>query len=380
VGRRALDFRGVAGPRSDHGVTVQPGRPGADAYRGADRFQPTSGVLVRLLSARAAILTAALAASLCGAPGASAASRVVYSDPVWWPLHDEVKVDCTLHNPGCAKHHSFWGVDVVPTGQHQGEPNKISHAGVYAMGAGIAHIGEAHGKTCGAGGSTNFGTWVWIDHGGGVISRYGHFSALAVREGQAVAAGTRLGTVGTTGKNSNCDVAYTDIMLRKPGTLGPSVEFGTKGVGSPDGALFACNQTARQVWPAAVVRGVSRWDLVPATTIIPAAGSACLPSAGTTPATATKVKLTRAGSKKLTASWAVAASRADTVRVELAEYHPSTKAWDAPHHERWVNVAPGTTKTTFRNLVSGHRYRVRVWQHNAAGWSAPSAWVTVTAS
>lgn len=335
---------------------------------------------MRLLSARAAILTAALAASLCGAPGASAASRVVYSDPVWWPLHDEVKVDCTLHNPGCAKHHSFWGVDVVPTGQHQGEPNKISHAGVYAMGAGIAHIGEAHGKTCGAGGSTNFGTWVWIDHGGGVISRYGHFSALAVREGQAVAAGTRLGNVGTTGKNSNCDVAYTDIMLRKPGTLGPSVEFGTKGVGSPDGALFACNQTARQVWPAAVVRGVSRWDLVPATTIIPAAGSACLPSAGTTPATATKVKLTRAGSKKLTASWAVAASRADTVRVELAEYHPSTKAWDAPHHERWVNVAPGTTKTTFRNLVSGHRYRVRVWQHNAAGWSAPSAWVTVTAS
>jgi hypothetical protein len=338
-------------------------------------------VLVRLLPARAALLTAVLAASLCGAPGASAAARVVYSDPVWWPLHDEVKVDCTLHNPGCAKHHSFWGVDVVPTGQHQGEPNKTSHAGVYAMGAGIAHIGEAHGKTCGAGGSTDFGTWVWIDHGGGVISRYGHFSAIAIREGQAVAAGSRLGSVGTTGKNSNCDVAYTDIMLRKPGTLGPSVEFSTKGVGAPDGALFACNRTGRQVWPAAVVPGVSRWDLVPAKTVIPATGATCLPGAAATPAAPAGVRLTRAGTAKLTASWTapVSGSRADTVRVELAEYHPSTKARDAPHHEHWVEVKPGTTKATFKNLVKGHQYRVRVWAHNAVGWSAASSFVTANA-
>jgi hypothetical protein len=347
--------------------------------RPADR---RSGVPLRLLSARAVVLTAALAAPLLGAPEATAASRVVYSDPVWWPLHDEVKVDCTMHNPGCAKHHNFWGVDVVPTGQHQGEPSKKSHAPVYAMGAGIAHIGQAHGTPCGSGGSTNFGTWVWVDHGGGVISRYGHFSAIAVREGQAVTPLTRLGTVGTTGKNSNCDVAYVDIMVRKPGTLGPSVEFSTKGVGAPDGALFACGPTGRQAWPAAVVRGVSRWDLVPAKTVIPAAGSACLPGAAATPAAPRTVTLARAGSAKLTASWAApaTASRADTVRVELAEYHPSTKAWDAPHHEHWVDLRPGITKTTVKNLVKGHKYRVRVWAHNAIGWSAASSWVTTTAS
>jgi hypothetical protein len=334
------------------------------------------------MPARAAILTAVLAASCLSAPGASAASRVVYSDPVWWPMHDEAKVDCTMHNPGCAKHHTFWGVDVVPTGQHQGEPNKISHAGVYAMGAGIVHIGEAHGELCGRGdGVSDFGTWVWVDHGGGVISRYGHFSALAVREGQAVAVGTRLGTVGTTGKNGNCDVAYADIMVRKPGTLGPSVEFSTKGVGSPDGALFACNQTARQVWPAAVVHGVSRWDLVPATTIIPSSGTGCLPRAApATPAAPTKVKLAKAGSAKLTASWTLSAARADTVRVEFAEYHPSTKAWDAAHRERWVELRPGTVKTTFSKLVKGHQYRVRVWEHNAAGWSMPTSWLTATSS
>jgi hypothetical protein len=71
--------------------------------------------------------------------------------------------------------------------------------------------------------------------------------------------------------------------------------------------------------------------------------------------------------------------RADTVRVELGEYHPSTKAWDAPHHERWVDVKPGTTKATFSKLVKGHRYRVRVFVHNAAGWSAANSWVTTTA-
>jgi hypothetical protein len=298
-------------------------------------------------------------------------------------LHDEVKVDCTMHNPGCAHHHNFWGVDVVPTGQHQGEPNKISHAGVYAMGAGIAHIGQAQGRRCGTGaGSTDFGTWVWVDHGGGVISRYGHLSAIAIREGQAVPAGARLGTVGTTGKNANCDVAYTDVMIRKPGTLGPSVEFSTTGVGTPTGALIACGPTGRQVWPAAVVRGVSRWDLVPATTVIPPAGTACLPGTGVTPATPSRVRLTKAGSANLAASWAapVSASRADTVRVELAEYHPSIKAWDTPHHERWVDLKPAATRTTFRKLVKGHKYRVRVWTHNAAGWSPASPWVRTTAS
>jgi len=335
-----------------------------------------------MVTVRVAVLAGALAASVLAAPGADAASSVAHSDPVWWPLRVEVKVDCTMHNPGCSHHHSFWGVDVVPTGQHQGEPGKTSHAAVYAMGAGIAHIGEAHGRACGASGATDFGTWVWVDHGGGVISRYGHLSALDIRDGQAVPVGARLGTIGTTGKNSNCDVAYTDIMLRRPGMLGASVEFSTRGVGTTDGALFACGPSGRQVWPAAVVRGVSRWDLVPAKTVIPAGGSTCLPtSAPADPAVPTTVKLAKAATASLRASWSapVAAARADTVRVELAEYHPSTKAWDAPHHERWVDVTPGTTKTTFKKLVKGHKYRVRVSVHNAAGWSAPNSWVSATA-
>jgi hypothetical protein len=331
------------------------------------------------VTVRAVLLCAALAGSLLTTPDASAATSVRFSDPVWWPLHDEVKVDCTMHNAGCAHHHNFWGVDVVPTGQHQGEPRKTSHAGVYAMGAGIAHIGQAHGAACGVNSSSDFGTWVWVDHGGGVISRYGHLSAIAIRDGQAVPAGARLGTVGTTGKIHNCDVAYTDVMVRKPGTLGPSREFSTRGIGAPDGALFACGLTGRQVWPAAVVRGVTRWDLVPAKTVIPASGAGCLPSPATTPAAPSRVTLS-GRSTSLKASWAAppSAARADTVRVELAAYHPSTKAWDAPHHETWVDLQPGTTGKTFSNLVRGHKYRVRVWAHNAAGWNAPGSWVTVT--
>jgi hypothetical protein len=324
------------------------------------------------------LLAVALTGSLLHAPGAAASTSVRFSDPVWWPLHDEVKVDCTMHNPGCSHHHGFWGVDVVPTGQHQGERSKMSHAGVYAMGAGIAHIGQAHGAACGVNSSSDFGTWVWVDHGGGVISRYGHLSAIAIADGQAVPVGARLGTVGTTGKMHNCDVAYTDVMVRKPGTLGPSVEFSTGGVGAPDGALFACGRTGRQVWPAAVLRGVSRWDLVPAKTVIPAAGAGCLPSAGATPAAPAQVKLSPARSASLKASWAKPASGADRVRVELGEYHPTTRAWDTPHHERWADVKPSTTSRTFGNLVRGHKYRVRVWAHNGTGWNAPGSWVAVT--
>ena len=42
-------------------------------------------------------------------------------------------------------------------------------------------------KGCrGTGTSTDFGTWVWVDHGGGVVSKYGHLASIAVKDGQQV--------------------------------------------------------------------------------------------------------------------------------------------------------------------------------------------------
>ena len=44
-----------------------------------------------------------------------------------------------------------------------------------------------------------FGNIVEIDHGGGVISRYAHLSAISVGPGKRVARGETIGLVGQTG-------------------------------------------------------------------------------------------------------------------------------------------------------------------------------------
>jgi murein DD-endopeptidase MepM/ murein hydrolase activator NlpD len=56
-----------------------------------------------------------------------------------------------------------------------------------------------HGKILFAADLGIYGNCVIIDHGMGLQSLYGHFSALAVREGQDVRAGHTLGTSGQTG-------------------------------------------------------------------------------------------------------------------------------------------------------------------------------------
>jgi hypothetical protein len=92
------------------------------------------------------------------------------------------------------------------------------------MGAGIAHIGDAHGTACGTGTSTDFGTWVWVDHGGGVVSKYGHPGSIAVHEGQQVYPTTELGTVGNTGNatKGDCAMNYVDFQVRHGGIKGPT--------------------------------------------------------------------------------------------------------------------------------------------------------------
>jgi Peptidase family M23/Putative peptidoglycan binding domain len=49
---------------------------------------------------------------------------------------------------------------------------------------------------------SGYGNLVEVAHGGGVVSMYAHLSGFSVRVGQSVAAGTRVGRVGTSGEST----------------------------------------------------------------------------------------------------------------------------------------------------------------------------------
>lgn len=62
---------------------------------------------------------------------------------------------------------------------------------VFAAGAGVvAFTGRQNG----------YGNVIYVDHGGGVVTRYAHLHRIEVRAGAAIDAGVRIGQVGATGR------------------------------------------------------------------------------------------------------------------------------------------------------------------------------------
>ena len=62
---------------------------------------------------------------------------------------------------------------------------------VYAAGAGVVSF---------AGRMGGYGKVIFIDHGDGVITRYGHLSSIGVAKGAVIASGHKVGEVGATGR------------------------------------------------------------------------------------------------------------------------------------------------------------------------------------
>ncbi len=93
-----------------------------------------------------------------------------------------------------------FGVD--PKGQHNTGINIAAAAGT-AVGAAdqgvVAHVGN-HAR--------GFGNLVLIKHAGGKISVYGHLQDCSVKVGDTVAAGQKVGTVGTSGGVSEPQVHF----------------------------------------------------------------------------------------------------------------------------------------------------------------------------
>lgn len=59
-----------------------------------------------------------------------------------------------------------------------------------------------------AGRRSGYGNCVEVDHGGGLKTRYGHMSAIAVSVGQRVAGGQTIGAMGSTGRSTGVHVHY----------------------------------------------------------------------------------------------------------------------------------------------------------------------------
>src|SRR5438045_335133 len=141
-----------------------------------------------------------------------------------------------LRDEGC------WAIDLL--GQ-QGDP-------VYAAGAGIFHIGAIDTSCKTASSPDSPGTWVWIDHGGGVVSRYHHLDAVTATEGALVTPSTQIGRMGHSGDFAPCTTNYLHFEVRHGGVKGTRVD---------PGQLAGCLGTSRQSYPQ--VFGYSSWNDVP---------------------------------------------------------------------------------------------------------------------
>ncbi|MEY4722191.1 MAG: hypothetical protein RIQ46_1916 [Pseudomonadota bacterium] len=83
------------------------------------------------------------------------------------------------------------------------------HAGVdLAASTGTAILASSAGRVRHAGWSGGYGLMVEVEHPGGLRTRYGHLSRLAVSAGQAIARGDVIGFVGATGRATGPHLHY----------------------------------------------------------------------------------------------------------------------------------------------------------------------------
>lgn len=82
----------------------------------------------------------------------------------------------------------------------------------------------AGGRVINAGRAGDYGQMVQIDHGCGVMTRYGHMRTISVREGQVIGPHTIIGGVGNTGRSSGYHLHFEVLINGKNYDPDPFIE------------------------------------------------------------------------------------------------------------------------------------------------------------
>ena len=100
---------------------------------------------------------------------------------------------------------------------------RAMHSGLdFRAATGHPVLATGAGRVLRAGPNGGYGRFVEIDHGNGFTTRYAHLSRMHVREGERVAAGQRIGDVGSTGRSTGPHLHYE---VRRQGRAVDPINF-----------------------------------------------------------------------------------------------------------------------------------------------------------
>jgi murein DD-endopeptidase MepM/ murein hydrolase activator NlpD len=105
------------------------------------------------------------------------------------------------------------------------------HAGIdYSAPHGTSILASAGGRVRRAGPHGAYGRTIEIDHGDGLITRYGHVYRILVRVGDTVLPGQAIATVGSTGRSSGPHLHFE--ILREGRQVRPDLYLAGEGPGA----------------------------------------------------------------------------------------------------------------------------------------------------
>jgi murein DD-endopeptidase MepM/ murein hydrolase activator NlpD len=126
--------------------------------------------------------------------------------------------------------------------------HRALHTGLdFEAGVGTPIMAAAGGVVVTAGVHPEYGNMVEIDHGNGLITRYGHASKLLVKKGDLVRRGQEIALVGTTGRSTGPHLHF-EVLVQ--GTQQDPQRFLAAGQGAPNLAQHVPAATQHAAAPA----------------------------------------------------------------------------------------------------------------------------------